>query len=78
VAVRRPAHRIGWLLVAIGLLLAVDSFAEQYARYGLLVGADSIPGVPAMAWVSFWLDAPALFLLLFVRGPGARQACVPA
>jgi hypothetical protein len=66
VAIRRPTHRIGWLLVAIGLLLAVDSFAEQYARYGLLAGLDSIPAVPAMAWVSFWLDAPALFLLLFV------------
>jgi hypothetical protein len=66
VAIRRPAHRIGWLLVAIGLLLAVDSFAEQYARYGLLAGVDSSPAVPAMAWVSFWLDAPALFLLLFV------------
>jgi hypothetical protein len=66
VALGRPAHRIGWLLVAIGLLLAVDSFAEQYARYGLLAGVDAIPAVEAMAWVSFWLDAPALFLLLFV------------
>jgi hypothetical protein len=66
VAIRRPAHRIGWLLVAIGLLLAIDSFAEQYARYGLLAGLDAIPAVPAIAWVSFWLDAPALFLLLFV------------
>jgi hypothetical protein len=66
VAIRRPAHRIGWLLVAIGLLLAVDSFAEQYARYGLLAGLDAIRAVPTMAWVSFWLDAPALFLLVFV------------
>jgi uncharacterized membrane protein HdeD (DUF308 family) len=53
VALRRPAHRIGWLLVAIGLLLAVDSFAEQYARFGLLAGVDAIPAVEAMAWVSF-------------------------
>jgi hypothetical protein len=66
VAIRKPAHRIGWLLVAIGLLLAVDSVAEQYARYGLLAGLGSVPAVQAMAWVGFWLDAPALFLLLFV------------
>jgi hypothetical protein len=31
-----------------------------------VAGLDAIPAVPAMAWVSFWLDAPALFLLLFV------------
>jgi hypothetical protein len=66
VAIRRPAHPMGWLLVAVGLLFAMDSFAEQYARHGLLTGVDSVPAVPVMAWVSFWLDAPALFLLLFV------------
>jgi hypothetical protein len=29
---------------------------------------------PAMAWISFWLDAPAQFLLLFVVLPDSFRS----
>jgi hypothetical protein len=36
VASRRPRHRVGWLLVALGLSLAASGFAFSYTRYGLV------------------------------------------
>jgi hypothetical protein len=36
VASRRPRHRVGWLLVTLGLSLAAWGFTFSYTRYGLV------------------------------------------
>jgi len=35
-ASHRPAHPVGWLLLGLGLSLAVDSLAQVYVGYGLV------------------------------------------
>ncbi|HTN24420.1 MAG TPA: histidine kinase [Solirubrobacteraceae bacterium] len=44
VAVRRPGHPIGLLLLANALIIAAAGAAESYARYGLLDHPGSLPG----------------------------------
>ena len=41
---RRPAHPVGWLLLAMGLSLAVAGPATGYADYGALARPDALPG----------------------------------
>jgi hypothetical protein len=50
VTVRAPAHRVGWLLLAVGVLTAVDLATWQYVTY-------AGPGRPteALAWFSSWI-----------------------
>ena len=44
IVLRRPEHPVGWMmLVAGGLLAAVQQVAEQYARYTVL-GSGELPG----------------------------------
>jgi hypothetical protein len=53
IASRRPAHPIGWLFGALGLLSGVHLFAGEYAVYALVVEgerrrvAGCRPGSPA-------------------------------
>ena len=42
-ASRRPRHPVGWLLLGLGLALAVNLLVEPYVRYGLLVRPGSLP-----------------------------------
>jgi hypothetical protein len=42
---RRPRHPVGWLMLALGLSLAVDVVADGYARYGLLASPGAVPAV---------------------------------
>jgi hypothetical protein len=48
-ASRRPAHPVGWLLLALGLLLSSNGLAEGYARYGLVARPGTLPGASYMA-----------------------------
>jgi hypothetical protein len=43
VASRRPAHRVGWLLVALGLSNVASGFAFSYTRYGLVARPGALP-----------------------------------
>jgi hypothetical protein len=53
VASRRPRNVVGWLMCAIGLILAVLSFSIPYADYALLAEpAFPLPGAMYMACVS--------------------------
>jgi hypothetical protein len=79
VAARRPRLPIGWLLVAIGLLMALGLAAGQYAVVAVLDAPGSLPFGPAAAWLSAWpftagfLLLPFLFLLFPTgRLPGPR------
>ena len=43
-ATRRGENPIGWLLLGLGLVLAVSAVAAEYAMYGLLASDDPLPG----------------------------------
>jgi hypothetical protein len=43
VASRRPGHPVGWLLLGVGLAVAVNVLVEPYVQYGLLVRPGSLP-----------------------------------
>jgi hypothetical protein len=43
VASRRPRHPVGWLLLGVGLAVAVNVLVEPYVKYGLLVRPGSLP-----------------------------------
>jgi hypothetical protein len=42
-ASRRPAHPVGWLLLALGLSVAASGVATGYASYGLLARPGTLP-----------------------------------
>lgn len=83
-AVRRPANRIGWLLLAVGLVVAARAVAGEYARHAL-AGASHPAAAVGAAWFLNWslvLVFPAgllLFLLLLFpdgRPPTPRWAAL--
>jgi hypothetical protein len=57
----RPAHPVGWLLLALGLSVAVSGVATGYASYGLLARPGTLPaadyaaidnGVSVLVWAA--------------------------
>ena len=44
VASRRPSHPVGWLLLGVGLVVAMNVPIEPYVKYGLLARPGSLPG----------------------------------
>jgi hypothetical protein len=55
IASRLPAHPIGWICCAIGVLAAVQHFSGEYAIYALRAPhPEALPGGEAMLWVSLW------------------------
>jgi hypothetical protein len=72
-ASRRPRHPVGWLLLALGLLVAAG-VATGYARYGLLVRPGTLPGAAyAAAYNSVGLFpiAPCLGFILLLTPTGS-------
>ena len=57
VASRRPRHPVGWLLLGVGLAVAVSVLSEPYVKYGLLVRPGSVPGARSLVPLlySTWL-----------------------
>jgi hypothetical protein len=57
VASRRPRHPVGWLLLGVGLTVAVSVLSEPYVKYGLLVRPGSVPGARSLVPLlySTWL-----------------------
>jgi hypothetical protein len=69
VAGRRPRHPVGWLLLGVGLAVALSVLVEWYAKYGLVVRPGSLPGaayLPGFAVLGFTIMALACagFVLL--------------
>src|SRR5215204_7191748 len=55
IASRLPAHPIGWICCAIGVLAAVEHFSGEYAIYALLTPhPEALLGGKAMLWASLW------------------------
>lgn len=83
IAARRPDNRVGWLMCAIGLSVAVNLAVGEYTSWAL----GSRPHAPAVQWVGWinewvWIPpfgaVPTLLLLLFPDGwlPSARWRVV--
>jgi hypothetical protein len=75
VASRRPGNAIGWLFCAVAVVLALASFSSAYATYALVAAPGSLPGGRIAAWLSNWVQLPALFgapALLFLLFPDGR------
>ena len=66
IASRLPAHPIGWICCAIGVLAAVQHFSGEYAIYALRAPPRGAPGGDAMLWVSLWAWILAFGLIEFL------------
>ena len=60
---RLPTNPIGWICLAIGLILALEAVADGYHVYALQTRPGSLPGGEYMAWLGNWTWAPALLLI---------------
>src|SRR6266516_4798452 len=70
-ASRRPANRIGWLFLVAGLVLALQSFSEQYGLHALIAAPGSLPAARASAWLAnwIWVIPPAMLAFVFLLFP---------
>jgi hypothetical protein len=60
---RLPTNPIGWICLAIGLILALEGVADGYYVYALQTRPGSLPGGEYMAWLGNWLWVPSVFLI---------------
>jgi hypothetical protein len=72
-ASHRPAHPVGWLLLALGLSMTVDGLATGYVRYGLLARPGALPAASYLAGFSsgvviIWVSCAGFVLLLTPTG----------
>jgi hypothetical protein len=74
VASRRPRHPVGWLLLAIGLAVALSGLVEAYAKYGLIIRPGSLPGArylvgfAVLSFTLIWVSCAGFVLLLTPTG----------
>ncbi len=66
---RHPGHRIGWLLMILGLIAAIGGLTAEWAVYGAYTAAAPIPGTFLAAWVTNWI-------WIFIFGPLILTAAV--
>jgi hypothetical protein len=65
-ASRRPAHPVGWLLLAFGLSMNASGVASAYADYGQLARPGGLPGAREVSLYIPAMIVPALAVLGFV------------
>jgi hypothetical protein len=63
---RRPRHPVGWLLLGLGLALAMNGLVEPYVKYGLLVRPGSLPAARHLVGFLYVLILVALSCVGFV------------
>ncbi len=61
---RRPSHRIGRLLVGLGLVSALGTFTQEWAVYGYYTLQTNLPGTALAAWITNWIWVILFSLLL--------------
>jgi hypothetical protein len=59
-AILRPANRIGWLLLAAGILFSIGVVGSTYAAHSVQAAAGSWPLTVLAAWLSSWTFVVAL------------------
>src|SRR5262245_5486529 len=65
-ASRRPANRLGWLFLAAGLAMGLNTFSTQYAQHALVAAPGSWPAGRAAIWLANWVWATPIAALAFV------------
>jgi hypothetical protein len=70
---RRPAHRVGWLLVLQGLLIAAAGFTFSDSRYGMVARPGALPAADWLAGLAnggvfTYLSCTGFILLLTPTG----------
>jgi hypothetical protein len=73
-ASRRPRHPVGWLLLVLGLSLALGGVVPAYAAYGLLAHPGALPAAHAVArsWpVTVVIAQTALGFVLLLTPTGS-------
>jgi hypothetical protein len=70
---RRPRHPVGWLMLALGLALAMDAVTDDYARYGLLASPGAVPAVGQVRTLgdTFFLWPACLGFILLLTPTGS-------
>lgn len=68
IAHKRPALRLGWLLLVTGLACALPPVTAQYARYALITHPGILPAGELAAWLANW-TWPVGYALLLVAVP---------
>jgi hypothetical protein len=72
-------NAIGWVLMVMGLGLALGGLSEQYVLYGLVTAPGSLPLIGLMGWLSAWtyqlvvVPAPIVFLLFPTGKPASPR-----
>ncbi len=61
---RQPGHRIGWLLLLLGVAFSLIALAGEYAVYGAITAAPPLPGAAIVAWIGNWIWVVAYALLV--------------
>jgi len=71
--VRRAANRIGWLMLGVGALLAVETFANGYGVAGIR-HPGTLPAAPLVGLFAEWLFVPLFITLIgtFLLFPDGR------
>jgi hypothetical protein len=71
---RLPGNAVGWIFLAIGLLLGLLFATSAYADLGIDSPSGPLPGDELAAWIGSWIFVPAAYglpmylLLLFPDG----------
>jgi hypothetical protein len=60
----RPENAVGWLFCAAALFQGLSVFTYEYAIYALITKPSSLPLGAEMSWMSPWIWAPGLGLIL--------------
>jgi signal transduction histidine kinase len=83
-ASRNPGNAIGWLMLVVGLALALSAFSDDYLVYAIETRPGSLPGPTAAAVLSSLSWGPLLVVLILIvllfptgRVPGHRWRFLP-
>jgi hypothetical protein len=58
----RPRHAIGWIFLFVGLMGSLSSFAQGYAIYSMITGANELPGGHFAGWFQQWASGTLVFM----------------
>ena len=75
IASRHPGNRVGWILLAAGMVTGLTALLSQYLVHTLLAAPGSLPGVEWVAWVESLLNSliyPGIVVLLMLFFPDGR------